>query len=386
LPTPASGTSSAPGSPTSPEAEAIAPDGRQLHFACKNCGAQMTWDPVDDALACGHCGTKLPVPRAQAQIVERALEDAGSAARGFGVETRTATCKSCGAKVAYEGRDTAIACAFCGAPAVLEASSYRNALRPESVIPLDVGAAKVEAAFKKWIGGLWLRPSALKHTKTFDAVGVYVPAWTFDAVVDAEWSADAGFYYTVMEPRPVMVNGKMQIRMVPVQKVRWEPAWGRRHDVYDDVVVAASRGLAQGLAQKLGNWDLAALVPYRPEYLAGWRAEEYAVDLESAWKSGLATIVAEEERRCSGDVPGDTQRNLSVHNVVSGVRWKLCLLPLWTLTYRYAGKPYTVLIHGQTARIVGDAPWSAWKIAGVVALGMLAVLVLLLLMGAVAVV
>jgi hypothetical protein len=154
--------------------------------------------------------------------------------------------------------------------------------------------------------------------------------------------------------------------------------------VYDDVLVPASRGVAQGLSQELGPYDLKALVPYRPEYLAGWRAEEYAIDLESAWKTGLATIVAEEERRCSGDVPGDTQRNLSVHNVVSGVRWKLCLLPLWTLTYRYGGKPYTVLIHGQTARIVGDAPWSAWKIAGLVLLGLLAVLVILGLMGGLA--
>jgi hypothetical protein len=183
-----------------------------------------------------------------------------------------------------------------------------------------------------------------------------------------------------MEPRPVMVNGRMQMQMVPVQKVRWEPAWGRRHDVYDDVLVRASRGIPDGLSQKLGGYDLKALVPYRPEYLAGWRAEEYAVDLESAWKSGLANIVSSQEKRCSGDVPGDTQRNLSVHNVVSEVRWKLLLLPVWTLTYRYAGKPYTVLIHGQSGRIVGDAPWSPVKIALLV----LAILAALLLVAAIA--
>ena len=362
-----------------PEAAAL---GRQRQFACRNCGAETTWDPVDDALACAHCGTKVPVPRADARIVERALADAGSAARGFGVETRTATCGSCGAKVAYEGLTTAVECAFCGSPAVLEEESHRNPLRPESVIPLDVCAAKVEAAFKKWIGGLWLRPSALQHTKRFDAIGVYVPAWTFDATVDSEWSADAGWYYTVMEPRPTMVNGRMQVRMVPVQKVRWEPAWGRRHDVYDDVLVPASRGIPEALAQKLGGYDLKSLVPYRPEYLAGWRAEEYAVDLEGGWKKALDEIVAQQERRCSGDVPGDTQQNLRVHNVVSGVRWKLCLLPVWTLTYRFGGKPYTVLIHGQSARIVGHAPWSPWKIAALVLACLAALLFLLLVLGA----
>lgn len=322
----------------------------------------MTWHPESDALVCAHCDARVAVPRAEAEIVERRLEDAGAAARGFGVETRTATCKGCGAKVAYEGRDTSLACAFCGAPAVLEESSYRNALRPESIVPLSVGAPKVEAAFRQWIGGLWFRPSALKNTKSFDATGVYVPCWTYDADVQSEWSADAGYYYTVMEPRPVMVNGKMQIQMVPVQKVRWEPAWGRRHDVYDDVLVHASKGLPEDLAQKLGRFDTQELVPYRPEYLAGWRAEEYAIDLDSGWKTALARIVREQESRCSGDVPGDTQRNLRVHNVVSEARWKLVLLPVWTLTYRFGGKPYTVLIHGQTGRIVGDAPYSVWKI------------------------
>jgi DNA-directed RNA polymerase subunit RPC12/RpoP len=335
---------------------------RQRQFPCKNCGAEMVWDPESDALACEHCGARVPVPRAEGKIVERPLEDAGSAARGFGLETRTATCKSCGARVSYEGQETSIDCAFCGAPAVLEESSYRNALRPESVIPLDVSRAKVEQSFRTWIGGLWFRPSALKRTRGFDAIGVYVPAWTFDAHVHSDWSADAGYYYTVMEPRLVVVNGRSQMQMVPVQKVRWEPAWGQRDDLYDDVLVHASRGIQKGLAQKLGSFDLKGLVPYQPEYLAGWRAEEYAVDLDNGWKTAIGEIVQSQEARCSSDVPGDTQRNLNVHNVVSNVRWKLSLLPVWTLTYRFQGKPYTVLIHGQSGKVVGDAPLSVWKI------------------------
>ncbi|MBL8859876.1 MAG: hypothetical protein JNL28_15320 [Planctomycetes bacterium] len=336
--------------------------GTARQFPCSNCGAELTWDPTADELVCAHCDARQPVPRAEAAIVERPLSDVGHAARGFGVESRTARCPSCGAKVSYEGRDTALECAFCGAACVLEESSYRNALRPESLIPLGVGATKVEAEFKKWLGGLWFRPNLLKGTQRFDALGVYMPCWTFDAVVDSQWSADAGFYYTTMELRPVMVNGKMQMRMVPVQRVRWEPAWGRRHDIYDDVLVHASRGVRSGLADKLGRFDLKALVPYRPEYLAGWRAEEYAIDLENGWKDALARIVESQEVRCAADIPGDTNRNLRVHNVVSDVRWKLILLPIWTLTYRFNGKPYNVLIHGQSGRVVGRAPYSFWKI------------------------
>ena len=66
--------------------------------------------------------------------------------------------------------------------------------------------------------------------------------------------------------------------------------------------------------------------------------------------------------RCSGDVPGDTQRNLRVKNVITDVRWKHILLPLWSVQYRFNKKTYTVLVNGQTGRVVGDAPYSWIKI------------------------
>jgi hypothetical protein len=319
----------------------------------------------------------MAVPRAEGTILERTLEEAGSAARGFGVATRAARCTSCGATTDFTGQEVSATCAFCGAAAVLEESSYRNALRPESLIPLDVGRAQVEGAFRRWTAGLWLRPDALKRARIDGALGVYVPAWTFDCGVHSQWSADSGTYYTVMEPRPVMVNGRLQVRMVPVQKVRWEPAWGERDDAYDDLLVHASKGLPPELAAELGRFDTRQLVPYRPEYLAGWAAEEYALDLEGGWQAALRRVEETQRARCSADVPGDTQRNLRVRNVVSGVRWKLVLLPVWSLTYRHAGQTYAVLVHGQSGRVVGRAPYSWVKIL-LLALGILAALALVL--------
>ncbi|MBK7877443.1 MAG: primosomal protein N' (replication factor Y) - superfamily II helicase [Planctomycetes bacterium] len=331
-------------------------------FPCAGCAAPMRWDPDADALACDYCGARVPVPRGEGLIVERALADAGTAARGLGLETRVAGCANCGAQVAYDGRATAVECVFCGSPQVLEQASNRNALRPESLVPLDVGRETVERSFRAWLGGLWFRPDALKRLRDFRAVGVYVPFWTFDARVHSDWSADAGYYYYVQVPTMVMVNGKPQMQMRTERRVRWEPAWGARDDAYDDLLVHASRGLPVGLASKLGTYDLGKLVPYRPEYLAGWRAEEYAVDLATGWTAAQGRIVAAQESRCSGDVPGDTQRNLRVANRISDVRWKHVLLPLWSLTYSHGGKPYPVLIHGQTGRVVGEAPYSWVKI------------------------
>lgn len=342
-------------------------------FPCDNCGAKLTWDPDADALRCAYCERTVPVPRAEGTIVERALADVGSAQRGFGVEMLCVECKNCGARVTFDESATSELCVYCGSASVLPQNANRNTLRPESLVPLDVGHGQVKENFQRWISKLWFRPNALKNVKRFDAVGVYVPFWTFDCNVHSDWSADAGYYYWVT--RTVMVNGKPRTKRV--RKIRWVPAWGSRDDVYDDLLILASRGLPQSLVDKLGGFNTEALVPYQPHYLAGWRAEEYQVDLEQGWNAGQERVEEIQRQRCSGDVPGDTQRHLRVKNLIRDVRWKHVLLPLWSLQYRFGGKTYAVLVNGQNGRIVGKAPYSWIKIS-LTALGVLLVAALAL--------
>jgi len=348
---------------------------RKVDFPCSNCGAKMTWDPEADSLACEYCGARLQVPRGEGTIVERGLEEAGAAARGLGVELRAARCGNCGASVCYSASSTAELCVYCGSSNVLAQEANRNALRPESLVPLDLSKKEVEARFRKWLQSLWFRPGSLKHVQTHDAVGIYVPFWTFDCHVRSDWSADAGHYYYVTVPRMVRVGGRMRMRMVRERRIRWVPAWGTRADTYDDELVCASR-LAPELMRKLGGFETRALVPYKPDYLAGWRAEEYQLDLEQGWGRAQEAVVRRQESRCAGDVPGDTHRNLRVRNAISGVRWKHVLLPVWSLQYRHRGATFTVLVNGQTGCVAGKAPYSFAKIAlfvALVALGVLAV-------------
>jgi DNA-directed RNA polymerase subunit RPC12/RpoP len=354
---------------------------QKVDFPCPNCGAKMTWDPAQDSLACDYCQSSIPVPRGEGTIVERALEDAGAAARGLGVEVRTAKCGNCGARVSFSTTETAASCVYCGSSNVLVQEANRNAIRPESLVPLDVSRTDVEQHFRRWLKRLWFRPGELQRTKRFDAVGIYVPFWTFDCQVHSDWSADAGHYYYVTVPKMVMINGKPRMQMVQERRIRWVPAFGQRDDAYDDELVNASH-LSAELIGELGRFDTAALVPYRPEYLAGWTAEEYQLDLEQSWRLAQAAVVDSQQSRCAGDVPGDTHRNLRVQNRIHGVRWKHVLLPVWSLQYSFQGKTYAVLVNGQTGQVAGKAPISWAKIVLLVAGVLLAVLVVLAILGA----
>ena len=84
-----------------PDAGVTAANARDVRFPCKSCGAPTRWDPDADALVCEHCDARVDVPRASGAIVERPLEAAGDALRGLGVSMRTATCRSCGARVSF---------------------------------------------------------------------------------------------------------------------------------------------------------------------------------------------------------------------------------------------------------------------------------------------
>ncbi len=333
-------------------------------YRCPECAAEMRYDATAQKLSCDHCGAEKEIAHEEGSetIVEHDLASglAASMERGLGTEVRSVHCQDCGAIVSFEPTVTATACDFCGSSHVLEQESNRNLIRPESVVPFVVDQAAASAGFSTWLKGLWFRPGDLKkRAKVTEIGGVYVPYWTFDAHVESSWTADAGYFY-YEEEEYEDEDGDWHTRTV--QKTRWEPAWGSRADDFDDVLVCASKGLPEKLADKLSTFDTRKLKPYNAAFLTGWKAEEYAVELNDGWERGVKKMERKQIERCGRDVPGDTHRFLNVQNAFSKETFKHVLLPVWISAYRYKDKIYRFLVNGQTGEVVGKAPWSIAKI------------------------
>ena len=337
-------------------------------FPCQNCGAKLHYDAGVQAMKCPYCGAQQAVPQ-QAQQgpggppsareipIEEGLR---LAARGFGTPVTQVSCSDCGATVNVSPGEQTAKCAFCGSQQVLAQESAGTAIRPESLVPFKVDKQAANKKFEGWLGELWFRPNDLKKmAKLQEMGGVYIPFWTFDAWVRSQWTADAGYHYYETEYY-TDENGNSASRQV--QHTRWESTSGWREDFFDDTLVCASKGLPTELVAKFQTFDTKQLTPYEPQFLAGWRAESYAVDLMPAWGNAQQSMSSVQEGRCGGDVPGDTHRFLNVHNAFSHVTFKHVLLPIWIAAYRYNGKPYQFLVNGQTGEVVGKAPWSFWKI------------------------
>ena len=113
------------------------------------------------------------------------------------------------------------------------------------------------------------------------------------------------------------------------------------------------------------------MVPYHPEFLAGFRAEGYQVPLEDGFAQARAHMDRVIERDIKFDIGGDRQRIHQANTDVSAVTFKHILLPVWLAAYKYRGETYRFVVNGRSGRVQGERPWAAWKIAFAVVLGLI---------------
>lgn len=345
-------------------------------FPCASCGADVVWSPGASALTCPYCGAKRETPKSAGAVQERPIEDAlkGASDLGWGMARKAVTCTGCGATTTFDEGVAASRCAFCGAPSVVEAPPSDAMVRPEGVLPFRVDRNAATGKFRQWLSSLWFRPDDLSQKSSLSELkGVYVPFWTFDAATHSAWTADAGFDYQVA----VQVEENGQVHTRYETRTRWEPSSGVLEHFFDDLPVAASRGLPPDLARAIEPFPTAELLPYEPSYLSGFLAEEYAVGPKEALASAEGRMTQELTALCGREVPGDRFRNLQVRTQWSGVAYKNGLLPVWIAAYRYAGKPYRFLVNGVTGRIDGHAPWSWLKIGLAAAAAILLLIIFL---------
>lgn len=283
-------------------------------------------------------------------------------------KTRVSQCPNCAAAVEFDAHTHAAECPFCATPVVTDTGLHRH-IKPRGVLPFALDEKTARNAMTDWLGSLWFAPSGLQDyaRKGRAMSGIYVPYWTFDADTTSRYSGERGTVY--YDTITVVRDGKRERRQVA--KIRWSPARGRVARFFDDVLVLASRSLPKRFTDALEPWDLAALEPYRPEYLAGFRAEGYSVELSDGYEEARAHMARVIERDVKFDIGGDRQRIHDIDTSVKDVTFKHILLPVWLAAYKYRGRSFRFVVNGRTGRVQGERPYSAWKIFFAVLLGLI---------------
>jgi predicted RNA-binding Zn-ribbon protein involved in translation (DUF1610 family) len=338
-------------------------------FPCTNCGADMRFAPAEGKLVCDHCGN-----------TEEITEDEGETAGPWGEapggireldfqaavhdrlrtaemeETRVTQCPSCGAQVTLAAEVHAKECPFCATPVVTDTGTHRH-IKPQGVIPFRLTEKQAHDAMNDWLGRLWFAPNGLREyaRKGRKMDGIYVPFWTYDANTRTGYSGQRGTAYWVTVRG---ADGKSK----RVRRIRWTPVRGRVQRFFDDVLVLASRSLPKSHTDALAPWRLGELAEYRPDYLSGFRAEGYTVDLDEGMQEARAIMDAQIRSDIRRDIGGDAQRIGVYDTEISDVTFKHVLLPVWVAAYRYRGEAYRFVVNGQTGKVQGERPWSWVKI------------------------
>jgi hypothetical protein len=345
--------------------EAIA----QKKFSCPSCGAEAQWNPERQALVCPFCGTTAPgkvdpTATGELAIIEHdlvaALRSIPDDQRGWQAKKTSVKCQSCQAISVFAPERVSQRCEFGGSTVLVPYDEIKEVFRPESLLPMKLPETQVRDSIRRWYASRWFAPNKLKRSALTDTVkGIYLPYWTFDAQVHAEWTAQSGYYYYESE---TYRDSSGQTRTRQVRKIRWTFSSGSLDHFFDDELVSASRGVAPDKLRRIEPFPTADLKPYDPAFLSGWIVERYQIDLVTAANQARGRMDAELARLCAAQVPGDTHRNLQVSSDYSGQTFKHILVPLWLLTYTYGARGFQAIVNGCTGAIAGDYPKSWIKI------------------------
>ncbi len=355
-----------------PAADAVAM--AQHRFPCPACGSDLRFDPAAQGLVCAHCGHAEPLPAAPRPLPELDLRAVGEASLPASAleEARLARCPSCGAEIEYDAAVHAKECPFCASPIVSDTGLHRQ-IKPQAQLPFLLSEAEARAAMNRWLGRLWFAPSDIAQFARADRAlaGIYVPYWTYDAQTETEYAGSRGDVRYETRHVSVVVNGRRQMQPQQVARVDWRPARGQVARAFDDVLVLGSKSLPKRYTDAIGPWDLSALAPYDPRFLAGFRAEGYTVGVEDGYAEAKAAMNAVIEGDVRADIGGEQQRITRLDTRVGRLTFKHVLLPVWLAAFRYRGKSYRFVVNGRTGTVEGERPYSAIKIAAAVLVGLL---------------
>jgi DNA-directed RNA polymerase subunit RPC12/RpoP len=339
----------------------------QKKFTCPSCGGEAQWNPAKQALVCPYCGTVSPakLDAATGEITEQSLAAAlrglGENQRGWDAEKVSVKCQSCQAISVFDASRAAQRCDFCGSSAMIPVEQQTRPIRPESLLEFKLSEPQVRDAVRAWYGSRWFAPDALKQRALTDTLhGLYIPYWTFDAQVHADWTAMSGDYYYETE-HYTDSQGRAQTRQV--QHTRWYASSGSLEHFFDDELVPASKGVQLDLLRKVEPFPTTTdLKPYAAGFLSGWVVEQYQLDLIAAAQASQQQMDAKTRALCAEQVPGDTHRDLEVRTDYAQQTFKHILVPVWLISYTYGATVYQIVVNGYTGAIAGKHPLSWVKI------------------------
>ena len=264
-------------------------------------------------------------------------------------------CPQCGAVSIYDALETAAVCPFCGSTNVMPAATD-DTIAPAAVCPFAITKEQAGECFKKWLSHKWFAPRKAKRTASPEAFnGVYLPYWTYDAETTSDFTARAGYDSTERDD-----DGRRHTT------TDWKRVNGLYQEFFDDVTVVASKRHKDSGVTDCEPFDFSKLVPYTPQVVAGFVAERYSIGLKEGWEMAQQTIHSRLNDHIAKHVKkrwhADRADRVKFSTLYKNITYKYLLVPAWISSFKYKDKVYQFAVNGQTGKVGGKTPISAFRV------------------------
>ena len=305
---------------------------------CRTCSGKLVFNPASQMLECVSCGGKYR---------PEDVEDANAELHSKYYDTRVYICPQCGAEVITSDTEVSTFCVYCGNPAVVF-DRVAKQYRPDGIVPFKITREEAAGVIRKRFMNNPIIPKEVKARCVPENLrGIYVPYW----VVNAEFreadflkgevkrgKSSVTYYYTRA--------GDVRLRNLPID---------------------GSEILSDDVSFRLEPFYLEDARTFDEDYLNGFYSNTSDItysDLRAAASEHCHRMYAEE-----------VVKSVKANNVkiVDSLYWAdiqddpvYMMMPVWFFTFRHEEKPYTILVNGQTGRVVGTMPWktkSVWAFA-----------------------
>jgi hypothetical protein len=316
-------------------------------FMCPKCGGRMSFAPDGQSLLCEYCSRNQKFALQPGAANEKDFIIAMATARGHGkpLNQQIFHCEGCSCEFILPANQISSTCAYCGSPHVVNWESEEEFLAPDGIIPHAFNQKRAVKLLVEWVESHQIKPEKQVELPR----GVYLPLWTFDLGGEIDYLG-----MTTVEENDLYFGGK-QRRRIQVRD---------RYPVQvNDIPIPASRKLSAVFLKLIPAFDLKAVKPYDPRYLANWPAEVYDVPMAEAsldaraqtlsrYKCDLPNLLA------STEIISTSSANMTVES------FRLDLLPVWMTEIPFSGRTHLVLINGQNGVVASDLPEKSNKPGG----------------------
>ena len=300
----------------------------------------MEYDPQSGMMHCEYCNCDYEPSEIGRQAIsgvspKATRKDKDIARNQRKIKMNIAVCNSCGGELAVGDVEVSSFCPYCGNASVVM-DRVEERLAPDYMIPFKVTKEEAESIIRKRLRSGIFVPKEIKDFETERLCGIYIPFWLYDIYYGAEqkwkYKESRGKYSSVTRYALTLADS-----------------------AYQQLTVDASRAFDDDASKRLEPYHMEELEYFDPVYLSGFYSDRFDVRVgetdriaEDRIKKMFRDVVI---RKVPGGAEVDDDR------VVQEVmRRDYAFLPVWFLTFRHEDQPYTVLVNGQTKKMVGAVP------------------------------